>query len=206
MFSNSSICTKRLPSCTAESMNVRGSFRVCVSIESVINRYLMNRYAKSIDNLAHYISVLVHGAHYCDVALWHVKTIVGFELDQTLFSSYPMTKKKKAVWPSKINLHLCLPVIMPIVFPQPQPPFLCWDGLNLFCYQYACMAMQLCSNVLFSPLYVNYSSTWASNRQVLLKALRNNLWNNHPLHQLWKGLVQFSVNCGVLEHQNLPKA
>ena len=32
---------------------------------------------------------------HTDVTTSHVKTIVGFELDQMLFSLYPMTKRKK---------------------------------------------------------------------------------------------------------------
>ena len=56
---------------------------------------------RNLANVAYYNRVWVHRTHYFDVAWWRIKTIVGFELDQTLFFSLPNDKEKKKVCPRK---------------------------------------------------------------------------------------------------------
>ena len=77
------------------------------AIESVvhISRQLINRYKKFVVNVAYYNSS--SGAPHCDVASWCVKTIVGFELNQTFILYTQMTKKKK--WSGHVRLlHVLL--------------------------------------------------------------------------------------------------
>ena len=60
----------------------------------------MNRYAEFFVNVAHYIRVVAHGAHYCDVSrqFW----------DSNWTRPLPNDKEKKAVWPCETRFTVLL--------------------------------------------------------------------------------------------------
>jgi len=71
-----------------------------LAIESVINYWIFNRHAESVDVArvyGHYYDITGH-----PVASWCVKTIGGFELGQPFFSLLN-DKERKVVWPCETN-------------------------------------------------------------------------------------------------------